>query len=110
MSLLAAALRGRVRIAVDVCWGSRLGQAPTLIDRADCSAGRDFVVVTSDRQVMPCSFHDLKVPIDTVDDVITAWQRIAHGRPASAIPGCARRDDFGLSSSAPVPIALGRTR
>ncbi len=95
---LACALSRTVTIKLDVCWGERLGGVPRLFDRADCGAGRDFVVLTSDRQVAPCSFHHVKIPVRTAADVLEVWRR-RRGDLASAshTPGCARTPGYGLN-------------
>jgi MoaA/NifB/PqqE/SkfB family radical SAM enzyme len=96
---LERALRGRVQLKLDVCWGDRMEAVPRLptFDVGACGAGRDFVVLTSDRRLAPCSFHDVSFPIATAEDVLAVWQRerVALAAPARA-PGCARLPDFGL--------------
>ncbi len=95
---LADALEGRVAIKLSVCWGERLEAAPRLATATgDCGAGRDFIVLTSDRRLMPCSFHDLALPITTAADVLSVWRsrRVALAAPATT-PGCARARDDGL--------------
>ena len=99
---LARVLRGRADVKLGVCWGDRLGVprlavGPTM---GDCGAGRDFLVVTSDRAVQPCSFHPSKVAITTADDVLRVWRDArSFGAPA-ARTGCART----------APVMLGRRR
>jgi MoaA/NifB/PqqE/SkfB family radical SAM enzyme len=85
------------RLALDVCFGARLPRLPTAhlgLARSDCGAGRDFVVVTSDRRVSPCSFHDVGFPIRDARDVLAVFDR---ERPSlsRAIDdaGCMRRTD-----------------
>lgn len=97
---LARALRGQAVIKLDVCWGSRMTGVPRLLPRGDCGAGRDFVVITSDRKVMPCSFHTTALPFTDADHVLALWSRARRrlGAP-SPIPGCARTPGFGLSPS-----------
>lgn len=97
---LARALQGRAVVKLDVCWGSRLADVPRLLPRGDCGAGRDFVVITSDRTLMPCSFHTTALPFRDADDVLRLWSH-ARGRLAAAspIPGCARTPGFGLATS-----------
>jgi MoaA/NifB/PqqE/SkfB family radical SAM enzyme len=107
---LAGALAGRARICVDVCWGSRLVRAPRLFEDGDCGAGRDFLVVTSDRRVMPCSFHQGARRIRSVGDLQRIWAETADSQAAAAMPGCARTADFGLSALGPVPVAFGARR
>jgi len=93
---LSRALRG-VRIALDVCWGERLEAVPRLFAKADCGAGSEFLVVTSDARVMPCSFHDLSFPAATAEAVMAIWRTRQRemSRPATQ-PGCARTPGFGL--------------
>jgi MoaA/NifB/PqqE/SkfB family radical SAM enzyme len=95
---LALALRGRAVVKLDVCWGERMEAVPRLFDRTDCGAGRDFVVVTSDRALMPCSFHHLSIPVASAAEVLQVWEarRDELARPSS-LPGCARLADFGLA-------------
>jgi len=107
VALLASALAGRARICLDVCWGNRLEQAPKLFDSGDCGAGREFIVVTSDRHVMPCSFHDLSVPIESVDDLLVVWERTADELPPSTVPGCARVPGFGIAPGGSIPVSIG---
>ena len=94
VQLLARALPS-VRIALDVCWGERLEAVPRLFAKADCGAGREFIVVTSDRRVMPCSFHHVSYPAATADEVIAVWRAGQMGM-AARDPGCARTKGFGL--------------
>lgn len=92
-----AARLPRVTLKLDVCWGERMEAVPRLLDRADCGAGREFVVLTSDRQLSPCSFHHVKLPVETAADVMRAW-RDERALLASAArePGCARTPGYGL--------------
>lgn len=95
---LAHGLSGRMTLKLDVCWGRRLEGVPRLFDRGDCGAGRDFIVLTSDRQVMPCSFHNVRIPIRSAADVLDVWQRRrTELASASRIPGCARAPGYGLN-------------
>lgn len=104
---LSKALTGRARICLDVCWGSRLERTPTLFDDGDCGAGREFIVVTSDRHVMPCSFHDLRIPIETVDELMAVWETMGHERLPATQPGCARVPGFGLGANHSIPVSIG---
>ena len=62
-----------------------------------CGAGREFIVLTSDRCVMPCSFHHQKLPASTAGDVMDIWRNHQGLLAApSRIPGCARAPGFGL--------------
>jgi MoaA/NifB/PqqE/SkfB family radical SAM enzyme len=97
VKLLHSALGTKARLSLDVCWGERMSTVPRLFERRDCGAGRDFVVLTSDKQLMPCSFHHQGFAIKTATDVLRIWseQRGAL-RSASRLPGCARVAGFGL--------------
>ncbi len=99
----AATVRGlqralpAVRFALDVCFGDRLPGLPRMVlgaPRDDCGAGRDFVVITSDRRVRACTSHPHGEPFTTAADVLTHFER---ARSHFAMPiddaGCARRDD-----------------
>jgi Radical SAM superfamily len=97
---LARALQGRAVIKLDVCWGSRLAGVPRLLPRGDCGAGRDFVVITCDRKLMPCSFHTTALPFGNADDVLDQWSRARlRLAAASPIPGCARTPGFGIAGA-----------
>jgi MoaA/NifB/PqqE/SkfB family radical SAM enzyme len=98
--LLHRAVGQRARISLDVCWGERMTSVPRLFDRADCGAGRDFLVLTSDKRLMACSFHDRSHPIESAADVLRIWNDEREAlRAASNIPGCARLRGFGLEPS-----------
>lgn len=101
VELLARALAGRVEIKLSVCWGDRLEAAPRLLQGRDCGAGRDFVVLTSERTLQPCSFHRLALPIASAADVLALWggRRQELASPAG-IAGCARDRSFGLGTRA----------
>ncbi len=94
MSLLARATGAR--FAADVCFGDRLGGLSIEklgARRSDCGAGRDFVVVTSDRRMRPCSFHHDAVPFSDARALIElfARERARWTRPVLE-RGCARGD------------------
>lgn len=96
--LLARSISGRAALKLDVCWGERLAGVPRLFDRTDCGAGRDFVVLTSDRHVMPCSFHHLKIRARSAVEVMDAWHRRRDDLASpSRVPGCARAPGYGLT-------------
>lgn len=101
VDLLARALEGRVTLKLSVCWGERLEPVPRLDGATgDCGAGRDFVVVTSDRRLMPCSFHHLSIPARTAADVLAAWSaRATELAGAARVAGCARLSGFGLQEA-----------
>jgi MoaA/NifB/PqqE/SkfB family radical SAM enzyme len=99
--ILHLAVRSRGRIGLSVCWGDRMAPVPQFMNRQDCGAGRDFLVLTSDRRVMPCSFHDLSLPFRTAADILALWRERAGdlARP-STTAGCARLADYGLRGEA----------
>ena len=110
VTVLSSLLRGSTRLCLDVCWGSRLERAPRLFDQNDCGAGREFIVVTSDCRVMPCSFHDVSIPVRSVDELIGVWRQMACDARPSTLPGCARLPDFGIPVRSSVPVVLGGSR
>lgn len=94
---LGRALRRQLLLKLDVCWGERMEPVPRLFSRDDCGAGRDFIVLTSDKKLMPCSFHHLAIPVADADAVMTAWrERRDELKSAARDPGCARTPGFGL--------------
>ena len=97
VATLHRALRGRGRVSLSVCWGDRMAPVPQYLDRQGCGAGRDFIVLTSDKRLMPCSFHHLSFPVRTAADVLAVWNGHAGELAApSTVPGCARLADYGL--------------
>jgi MoaA/NifB/PqqE/SkfB family radical SAM enzyme len=99
VSLLARALTHQVQLKLDVCWGERMEIVPRLFQKNDCGAGREFVVVTSDRRLMACSFHHLSYPIASAADVMRIWRTQRDGLSVAALdPGCARTPDFGIGA------------
>lgn len=94
---LHRALGDRLQLKLDICWGERLAGVPQLMRSGDCGAGRDFLVITSDGSVSPCSFHDGRHRAGSADDVLEVW-RSARTPLASAArrPGCARLAGYGL--------------
>lgn len=97
IQLLHRALGKRVTIKLDVCWGERMDAVPRLFGNRSCPAGREFIVITSDKRVAPCSFHHASFPIQTAHDVLRVWQNesITLATPAND-PGCARSPNCGL--------------
>jgi MoaA/NifB/PqqE/SkfB family radical SAM enzyme len=98
---LGRALEGRMTLKLDVCWGERMASVPRLLEAESgagpCPAGREFVVLTSDKRLAPCSFHHESFAIGDAADVLRIWrqQRASLASPARA-PGCARAPGFGL--------------
>jgi len=101
VALLHRAIGARGRISLSVCWGDRMAPVPRCLDRSGCGAGRDFVVLTSDKRLMPCSFHDFSVPVGNAADVLDVWKNRARELALpSALPGCARLSGYGLEGAA----------
>lgn len=102
--LLARVLGSRCTLKLDICFGERMEAVPQLMNGGwsegaqGCPAGREFVVVTSDRRVSACSFHHKSYPAETAEALLRQWrvQREALASPAQD-PGCAR----ALSRRAP---------
>jgi hypothetical protein len=91
---LSRGLAGRCPIKLSVCFGERLAAVPRLLPTGDCGAGRDFVVLTSDRALSPCSFHGARIPVRSAEDVLDAWRRERTMLGAAAeLRGCARSRD-----------------
>lgn len=94
---LARALHGRCTLKLDICFGERMSAVPQLLDggwskgAAGCPAGREFVVVTSDKRMSACSFHHRSFAAETPELLLQQWrdQRSALASPAQD-PGCAR--------------------
>jgi MoaA/NifB/PqqE/SkfB family radical SAM enzyme len=84
------ALNGLAQIKLDVCWGDTLPAVPRLFEMSDCGAGDEFLSITSDRQIKPCSFHHWTIPFKTLADVRQYWEASREKRQAAAIGGCAR--------------------
>ncbi len=94
---LARALQGRATIKLDVCWGERMEAVPRLFGTTPCAAGREFVVVTSDGRLSPCSFHHVSFQVASAEDLLAVWERERHTLSIAARdPGCARAPAFGL--------------
>lgn len=91
-------LRQTATIKLDVCWGNHLPNVPRLFAHEDCGAGDDFLSITSDRQIKPCSFHSTTIPFQTLDEVRLYWERQRKSREAALIGGCARLPNRGLDT------------
>ncbi len=58
-------------------------------------------MLTSDRKVMPCSFHHVAIPVGDAADVMAVWrERREELGSASRLPGCARVAGYGLETYA----------
>lgn len=93
--------RDAISLKLDVCWGDALSSVPRLFTDDDCGAGNDFLSLTSDRRIKPCSFHctGAGVPFDSLADVQRYWEARRRLRPAALVGGCARLAGRGLGAS-----------
>jgi hypothetical protein len=96
VALLERALRRRMVLKLGECWGERLDPVPTLL-HGPCAARREFVVVTSDRRLAACSFHNDSFPFASARELLDVWagERDRLAAPAKN-PGCARAPGYGL--------------
>lgn len=94
---LYAASGGLAQIKLDSCWGNLLPSVPRLFETPDCGAGDEFLSITSDRQIKPCSFHHWTIPFQTLADVRHFWENTRQTRQAAHMKGCARLPMRGLS-------------
>lgn len=98
------ALNGMAQIKLDICWGAMLPDVPRLFEESDCGAGNEFLSITSDKHIKPCSFHHWSIPFQTLDDVRTYWQKQHQNTQAAAIGGCARLPERGLNDDATINV------
>jgi len=91
-------LNGIAQMKFDSCWGDSLVGVPRLFEQDDCGAGDEFLSITSDRRIKPCSFHHWSIPFQTLDDVRTYWQTQRRNRQAAATGGCARLPQRALTA------------
>lgn len=77
-------------IRLDICWYPRFPDLPHLFSRPDCGAGDEFLVITPDQAVQPCSFHHERIPFETLDDLKRIYSELRARKPAAAIAGCTR--------------------
>lgn len=89
---------------VDVCWSTRLVRSPQLHAAPDCGANIDFLSLTSDKQVLACSFASEGIAFDDVAEIRSIWQRLQSRQLAAPSPGCARLPAFGLARPRSLPV------
>jgi hypothetical protein len=77
-------------LRLDICWYPKVQDLPHLFSRPDCGAGDEFLVITPDRAVQPCSFHHERIPFETLDDLQRIYAELRARKPAAAIGGCTR--------------------
>jgi hypothetical protein len=88
-------------LRLDICWYPLLSDLPHLFARGDCGAGDEFLVITPDQAVQPCSFHHERIPFETFDELRRIYDELRQRRPAASVGGCTRRQF--------VPLAPTRT-
>jgi organic radical activating enzyme len=76
-------------LKVDVCWGTRLKRAPKLFD-GDCGAGSDFLSITSDRQVLACSFSGGAARFEHPFELPALWTGLRQQPGHAGVRGCTR--------------------
>lgn len=95
-----------IQLKLDICWGGRLAQVPRLFTASDCEAGDDFLSITSDHKIKPCSFHEGGIAFNTLDDVKAYWQQQRQFKSAAPLAGCTRLPESGLDMNhAYIPLA-----
>jgi len=88
----------KMTLKLGVCWGPELAALPRLFRSSDCGAGHEFLEITSDRHVRPCSFHAEALSFETAEDIIAIWrERSDRLRAHAGCTGCTR------GSMPPVP-------
>lgn len=73
LASLLTVQRPGMTLKLGVCWGPELAHLPRLFRSADCGAGHEFLEITSDGHVRPCSFHAEAASFQTAEDVIAIW-------------------------------------
>lgn len=95
-------LRDRLQLKVDVCWSSRLPTAPQLFFDEDCRAGGLFLSVTSEREVLSCSFARGGIRFERDEDLPGIYAQLKREKRPAQTPGCARLPAFGASKLIPL--------
>ena len=93
-------------LRLDGCWYPLLSELPHLFPRSDCGAGDEFLVITPDRAVQPCSFHPERIPFETFAELQAIYEQLRVRRPESSVTGCTRR--LFTVAKAEVPPAAPR--
>jgi MoaA/NifB/PqqE/SkfB family radical SAM enzyme len=94
-------------LRLDGCWYPLLPDLPHLFPREDCGAGDEFLVITPDRAVQPCSFHHQRIPFETFEELQAIYGDLRARREKASIPGCKRPLFIDLPSDG-LPAAPGR--
>lgn len=91
LAAFLADLHSSMTLKLGVCWGPELAHLPRLFRTSDCGAGQEFLEITSDRHVRPCSFHADALPFRTADDVLAIWRaQRPRLQAAAGCTGCTR--------------------
>lgn len=77
-------------LRLDVCWHPWLQDVPHLFAKPDCGAGDEFLVITPDRAIQPCSFHHERIPFETFEDLQAIYHELQSRQPAAETAGCTR--------------------
>lgn len=86
-------------LRVDICWYPLLPDVPHLFPRGDCGAGCEFLVITPDQAIMPCSFHEARIPFESFADVQRIYGELRSRRDGAALRGCTRQQFVPLAPS-----------
>ena len=95
-------------LRLDICWYPLLSDLPHLFARRDCGAGDEFLVITPDRAIQPCSFHHTRIPFETFDDLRRIYTELRERRPLAEIGGCTRDQFAAAAPAAPAVDATPR--
>lgn len=102
-------LNGLAQLKLDVCWGKSLSDVPRLFVQDDCGALDDFISITSDKHLKPCSFHHWTIPFETLADVRAFWNTQRQRTLPAKIGGCARLPERGLYTNGKVNLISPNT-
>ncbi len=91
----------RLPLRLDVCWYPLFPELPHLFPKRDCGAGDEFLVITPDRAIQPCSFHHERIPFSTFADLQRIYFELQSRRPPAMIGGCTRQDFVSLPPRPP---------
>lgn len=106
LNQMYASLNGLAQLKLDVCWGENLPDVPRLFAHEDCGALNDFISITSDKQLKPCSFHHWGIPFETLDEVRAIWEKHRQRTIPAAMGGCARLPDRALNTDGSLNVTI----
>ena len=96
----------RLPLRLDICWHPHLTGVDHLFQRSDCGAGDEFLVITPDRAIQPCSFHHERIPFSSFEDLRLIYRDLRARRPPADIAGCTRSQfRAGPEAAPPEPAA-----